>query len=312
MNSENRKLLENNSKVRKVTLVGMVVNTILSIVKIIIGFVGFSSAMVADGIHSFSDTLTDIVVLIGIKFSKQPADKDHNYGHEKYETIAITIISFFLIIVGIEIIRNGISKITDLYNGIEFESPKMIALYASVASILVKELLFQYTIKYSNKLESRLLRANAWHHRSDAFSSIGAFIGIGGAILLGDKWIILDPIASIIVALFIFKVAYNIIKPAINELTEKAIPDELRDKIKSIIESQEGIEGYHHLHTRTMGNKIIIEMHIFVDKEMSVLEAHNVASILEEKIRDNLNTKILFTTHIEPYNEKRANSFKNW
>lgn len=295
-----------NKSIRKVTLIGFIVNAILTTFKIIAGIIGRSGAMVADGVHSLSDFMTDIVVLIGIRYTSQPEDEDHNYGHYKYETIATAIISLFLFVVGFEIIKGGIENIIAYSKGIAIASPGIIAFIAAAASIIVKEWMYQYTMIYSRKFKSAVVKANAWHHRSDAFSSIGTLLGIGGAIFLGGKWAILDPIAAVIVSLFIFKVAFEILKPAIAELTEKAIPKEETKKIISIINNYEGCLGYHHLRTRTLGKRSVVEAHIFVDKQMSVDDSHTIATNLEKRIKAELGENMVITIHIEPYDEKRA------
>jgi len=297
---------QENMTIKKVTVIGFFINAVLSIFKILAGFVGRSGAMIADGIHSLSDFLTDIVVLIGIKLTAQPEDKCHNYGHYKFETVATAMISVFLLIVGFEIVKTGINNIIAFFKGEVIGSPGYIALIAAGVSIIAKEGLYRYTVLYAKKLKSDIVKANAWHHRSDAFSSIGTLIGIGGAIFLGEKWRILDPIASIIVSILIFKVAIEILKPAIDVLTEKALPEEDREKIINIINGEDGVKGFHHLRTRSMGKRSVIAVHIFVDKILSVEESHDIAEKLENDITDQFDKNMVITIHIEPYDEAKA------
>lgn len=191
---------------KKVTLVGFVINAILTVFKVFAGLQGRSAAMLADGVHSLSDFFTDIVVLIGFKFTEKPEDEDHNYGHGKYETLATLVISLALVFVGFKILASGISNIYGvLIQGKTLEKPGVIALVAAIISIISKELLYHYTKGIGQRIKSSAVIANGWHHRSDAFSSMGTFIGIGGAIFLGNKWIILDPIASVIVSFLSLK-----------------------------------------------------------------------------------------------------------
>lgn len=301
-------IVSDNKDIKKVTVVGFVVNVILSVVKVLAGIIGRSGAMVADGVHSLSDSLTDIVVLIGIRYTNQPPDKCHNYGHDKYETLATVIISIFLIVVGVEIIKNGVNGIISVIQGNVLPEPSYIALIAAVASIAVKELLYRYTMHYGKKTSSRMLKANAWHHRSDVLSSMGALVGISGAIFLGNNWTVLDPIASVVVSVFIFKVAYQILKPAIDELMDRALPEEDKNNIIKLIEDSADIMGYHHLRTRSMGRKSLVEVHIFVDSNLTVVKSHAIASELEVSIRGLLNNNTVITTiHIEPYDKDKAN-----
>jgi cation diffusion facilitator family transporter len=286
---------------RKITFIGFWINAILTAFKIFAGIVGNSGAMIADGIHSLSDFLTDIAVLIGFRLSEKPEDDCHNYGHDKYETLVTVIISVFLIIVGFEILKSGIANIMITIKGGNLEKPGMIALVAAAISIATKEFLYQYTIIVANKINSSAIKANAWHHRSDAFSSIGTLIGIGGAIVLGNKWTILDPLASVIVSVFIFKVAFEILLPAVNELMESSLSKEEIEQIKSIITSSEGIIKYHKLRTRKIGAKVVAEFHILLDGDVDLKSAHDIATDIEIKLRNIFGKSSIITIHIEPY-----------
>ncbi len=286
----------------KITWIGFFINMILSVGKIMAGIFGKSAAMLADGVHSFSDFVTDLVVIAFIKVSSKAKDDDHRYGHGKYETFATLIISIALIVVGAGILSNGIHKIIDSFNGIQLEKPTYLALIAAAVSIISKEILFRCTNKVGKKIKSDAVVANAWHHRSDAFSSIGTLLGISGAMFLSQQWRILDPIASIIVSIFIFIAALKIIIPAINELLDHALPKEIEDQMSEAILAVDGVKAMHHLDTRKNGNSYVIDVHIKVDKDLSVLIGHNIASNVEEALRDRYpDNQVMTSVHIEPY-----------
>jgi cation diffusion facilitator family transporter len=288
---------------KKITLVGFFINALLVVLKLIAGIIGRSGAMVADAVHSLSDFLTDIVVLIGFKLTSKPEDECHNYGHDKYETIATVIISLALAIVGYQILKSGVTNVLLVLKGENLPKPGMIALIAAVISIISKELLYRYTVIKGKKINSSSVIANAWHHRSDAFSSIGTMIGIGGAIILGQRWTILDPIASIIVSLFIFKVAYDIFIPSINELVERSLSDEERLRIETLIKEFHDIKDYHKLRMRKLGTKTVIECHIMVDETLNIKEAHDISTEMESKIKNLIGDISIITIHIEPFCE---------
>lgn len=289
--------------IRNVTLMGSVVNLLLTAGKIIAGILGKSSAMIADGVHSLSDLVTDIIVLIFIRISGKEQDKNHQYGHGKYETFATMLISFALMIVGAGILWTGGKKVLDSINGIVIEQPGYIALYAALISIVAKEVLYRYTKVIGVKVNSQAMVANAWHHRSDAFSSIGTALGISGAIFLGEKWRILDPIAGIIVSLFILKVAWDIANPSIKELLESALPEETETEIIEIIKNTSGVKGFHNLKTRKIGSIFAIEVHIKVEKELTVESSHQIATQVEKSLRGKLGSKSHIGIHIEPFYE---------
>jgi cation diffusion facilitator family transporter len=286
---------------KKVTLVGFVVNVVLTIFKIFAGIQGKSAAMLADGIHSLSDFFTDIVVLVGFKFTEKPEDDDHNYGHGKYETLATVIIGIALFLVGYKIFSSGVGNIyAVLFKSVSLPKPTSIALIAAISSIFSKELLFRYTKAVGEKINSSAVIANGWHHRSDAFSSIGTLVGIGGAMLLGHRWTILDPVASVLVSFFIFKVAFEILMPAIKELTEVSLCDSELKFIEDTINNCEQILNYHHLRTRKIGNRVAIEVHLMFDKRMTLYEAHEHASEIEREIKSHFGALSIITTHLEP------------
>ncbi len=287
--------------IRNATLVGSVFNLLLTVGKIIAGIVGKSSAMIADGVHSLSDLVTDIIVLVFIKISGKERDKDHQYGHGKFETFATMLISFTLMVVGAGIFWTGSKKVFDSINGVVLEQPGYIALYAALISIVTKEGLYWYTKIIGEKVNSQAMVANAWHHRSDAFSSIGTALGISGAILLGEQWRVLDPIAGIIVSIFIFKVAWSIANPSIRELLESALPEEIENEISEIIKNTPGVKAFHQLKTRKVGAIFAIEVHVKVDKELTVESSHEIATQIEKSLRIKLGNQSHIGIHIEPY-----------
>ena len=214
----------------KVTWVGSIINLLLLAFKFVAGIVGNSAAMVADAVHSFSDFVTDIIVIVFVRISGKPQDDGHDYGHGKYETLATAIIGLILFFVGIGILYNGATSVIDTLGGKPLAKPSIWALIVAAISILSKEILYRYTIYNGKRLNSQALIANAWHHRSDALSSIGTLIGIGGAIYLGEQWRILDPIAAIVVSIFIMKVAVQLLKPCVDELLERSLPADIEKK----------------------------------------------------------------------------------
>ncbi|OPY21330.1 MAG: ferrous iron efflux protein F [Methanomethylovorans sp. PtaU1.Bin073] len=285
----------------KVTTNGMIVNIILTLFKFIAGILGNSAAMIADAIHSLSDFITDIVVIVGLKVAEKPADNSHHYGHGKIETLCAAFVGIVLFIIGLEIFFSGLSKIILVINGGRLEQPGMIAFVAAVFSIITKELLYRYTLNYANKVKSDAMVANAWHHRSDAFSSVGTMLGIGGAIVLGGKWALLDPIAAVILSFFIFKVAFDITYKNTNELTEAAPPKDIIEDIQHIITSTDGVKDFHKLKTRRLGNNIATDVHIQVDMNLSLIEAHDICSEVEKRFREKYGNDSILYIHCEPY-----------
>ena len=244
--------MERQKQIYKVTLAGGAVNVALLVFKFVAGILGHSAAMIADAIHSLSDFVTDLIVLVFVHISGKPQDKSHDYGHGKYETLALTIIGIALMIVAVGIFYNGAIRIADWCKGEELEAPGMLALWAALVSIVLKELTYRYTIHHARKLESSALEANAWHHRSDALSSIGTAVGIGGAVLLGQRWAVLDPIASVIVGAFIVKVAVDLILRGMRDLLEHSLPDEIEDEIMKIAQSEPDVIEPHDLLMTTL------------------------------------------------------------
>ena len=287
-------------QIYKVTAVGSVVNIFLTAFKFVAGILGRSSAMVADAVHSLSDLLTDIIVIVFVRTASKPVDRNHKYGHGKFETLATLIVGFLLIIVGIGILVAGIKNCIAFLQGAAGERPGMIALIAAVLSIVLKEGVYRYTVNRGRKIDSPVLIANAMHHRSDAFTSVATLIGVAGAFFLGQKWLILDPLAAIIVSFFICKSGYEVVKPSINELLEKSLPQETEKEIRRLLLSVPGIEGVHKLKTRKIGNKIAIEAHTEMDGKMSLEEAHRIATAAENKLRKHFGRKTHVGIHMEP------------
>lgn len=296
--------IDREKKAARVTWVGFFTNLILSAAKIVAGVVGRSSAMVADGIHSLSDFVTDFIVIIFIKISAKNEDSDHPYGHGKFETFATMLISFALFIVAIGIFYSGSVKIYEVLNGRTIERPTYLALVMAAVSIVVKEGLYWYTIIVGRKIDSPAVIANGWHHRSDAFSSIGTLIGISGAMFLGERWRILDPITSVIVGIFIIGVAYKLARPSIQELLEMSLPQEIEQNIEQKIQATPGVITFHHLRTRKNGNAFIIDMHIKVDARSSIVEAHDIATHVENNLKAAFGKHTQVNVHIEPYQPK--------
>ena len=286
----------------KITILSIIWNIVLTVIKISAGVLGNSNAIIADGLHSASDILTSIGVLIGNKISKSPNDKEHNYGHEKAETLVALLLSIVLIFVALKI---GYGGIISLINIDKIKVPTILPLIVSVISILIKEYQYRITIKVANKINSPALKADAWHHRSDALSSIAAFIGIGGAII-GFK--ILDSLASIVVALFVSKVGLDILLKSANELMDLSIGKEYEDKIISIAKNTQGVEDILDLRTRKYGSMAYVDLVICVDKNLTVYKGHDIASNLEDIILKNMDFIKGITVHVEPYLNENKNS----
>ncbi len=287
-------------EIYKVTLWGSVCNALLVAFKFIAGIMGNSSAMVADAVHSLSDFLTDILVIVFVHISAKPQDKGHDYGHGKYETVASFLIALGLLAVAVGIIVSGAKKMAAWLNGTELEAPGQIALWAALLSIALKEILFQYTVRRGQAIESQAMIANAWHHRSDAISSIGAALGIGGALVLGDRWTILDPLASIAVGALLIKTSIELLRGSMNELTESSLPEETEQEIMDIIRSVADVSDPHKLQTRRIGNQIAIEVHVRMSGDTSLKDAHEHASLIEHKLRERFGEHTHVNVHMEP------------
>ena len=289
----------------RITFVGSVGNLILLLFKFVAGIWGHSSAMLADAVHSLSDFVTDVVVIVFVNISSKPKDAGHDYGHGKYETLATSIIGLALLVVGVSLFWDSLHKVFDYWVlGEPLESPGWIALMAALVSILIKELLFQITYRVGKRQNSQAVIANAWHHRSDALSSIGTTLGIGGAILLGQDWHVLDPLAAMVVSVFIVKVSLELMIPAINDLLEQSLPKEVENEILSIISENPKVKEPHNLRTRRIGNDFAIEVHIRVDGDMSVREAHALTKEIERKLYQKYGNTTHVVIHVEPFRPK--------
>ncbi len=287
-------------RIYRVTLLGMFVNMILFVFKLVAGFLGRSGAMIADAVHSASDFATDVVVLAFVRISAKPRDDDHKWGHGKYETLASLIIGVALFAVGVEILLDSAEKIKAVTEGEVLPRPGAIAIIAAAVSIVAKEALYQWTVRVGKKTESSSVVANAWHHRSDALSSIGALLGIGAAYFLGEKWRIADPIAAIVVAALIIKVAIDLCSTALAELLEKSLPKEVEEEILAIILATPNVYKPHNLRTRRIGSDIAIEVHIRVDGNMSVFASHEISKEIERALRARFGERTAVAIHIEP------------
>lgn len=287
-------------EITRVTLVGSVVNLLLVALKAVAGIAGHSAAMVADAIHSLSDFLTDIVVIVFVGISARPQDEGHDYGHGKFETVATLFIGLALAAAAIGIVVSGATKLAAWLQGEALPSPGRLALWAALASIVAKEILYRYTIFTGRKLNSKALEANAWHHRSDALSSIGAAIGIGGAIFLGDRWTVLDPLASIVVGAMLVKVAWDLLGPCFRELTDSSLPAETEQKMLSVIASVPGVSNPHDLRTRQIGSHVAAEVHILLPPDITLKEAHEVADEVERQFHAQFGEESHLIVHMEP------------
>lgn len=292
--------MDRSKEIYKVTLIGGIVNVVLLIFKFVAGFVGNSAAMIADAVHSLSDFVTDVIVLVFVRISGRPKDKSHDYGHGKYETLAITIVGLALLLVSVEIVYGGILKIVAWANGETLESPGMLALWAALLSVVMKEGVYRYSMSRARALNSQAVEANAWHHRSDALSSIGTSLGIGGAVCLGADWAVLDSLASVVVGFFIVRVSISLLRGSIGDLMEQSLPDEVENEILRLAASVEGISEPHDLRTRRIGNHYAIELHILVDGDIPLREAHDKASEVEELLRKHYGNDTHIAVHVEP------------
>lgn len=292
--------MQRKSEIRRITLWGAVVNLLLTAGKLVAGALGHSAAMVADGVHSLSDLISDVVVLAFTHISAKGKDRDHSFGHGKFETLATLIISIILVIVGGKLMSEGIRSIIDIINGAVLPRPGIIALAAAAVSIAAKEILYHVTMKTGKRVQSPVVIANAWHHRSDALSSIGSLLGIGGAIILGSKWTILDPIVSCAISIAIIIVAFRMAMPSIAELLEASLPEEIENQITATASAVEGVRDLHELKTRRNGISFIIDAHMTVDPDISIVEAHNIATRVEEALRAKFGSETQISIHMEP------------
>ena len=291
--------MKNNEKIAiRVSVISIILNCLLTLIKFISGVISKSSAMISDSVHSLSDVLSTFVVIIGVKIANKKADSDHPYGHERIECVSAIILSGMLFIIGALIGINGIKNVTNSSNLV---MSGVLALIASIISIISKEAMYQYTIRVSKKINSAALKADAWHHRSDALSSIGSFIGILGS-RLGFK--IFDPLASVIISLCIIKVSIDIFKDAIDKMVDKSCDKEVIDKVISVIEKNESVKNIDDIKTRQFGNKAYVDVEISVDENLLLKDAHKVAEEIHNSVENEINIVKHCMVHVNPYEVK--------
>lgn len=284
----------------RVTIAGSIINILLLAFKFAAGILGHSAAMIADAIHSLTDFVTDAIVLIFVRLGSKPTDHDHDYGHGKYETLASAIIGVSLLVVGMMICYSGVTKTYHAVCGEPLQQPGFIALAAAVASVVLKEWAYRFTVRVGRRCHSEAVVANAWHHRSDALSSVGTTVGIGGAIILGDKWAVLDPLTAIVVSFFIMKAAWSVLSKAVGELTDGSLPKETEDEIEKIVSEDKDISVVHNLCTRRIGDRIAIEMHVRMPGETSLYVAHHHATEIEKRLKQRFGADTHISIHLEP------------
>lgn len=284
----------------RVTIAGSIINILLLAFKFAAGILGHSAAMIADAIHSLTDFVTDAIVLVFVRLGSKPTDHDHDYGHGKYETLASAIIGVSLLVVGMMICYSGVTKTYHAMCGEPLQQPGFIALVAAVASVVLKEWAYRFTVRVGRHCHSEAVVANAWHHRSDALSSVGTTVGIGGAIILGEKWAVLDPLTAIVVSFFIMKAAWSVLSKAVGELTDGSLPKETEDEIEKIVSEDKEVSVVHNLCTRRIGNRIAIEMHVRMPGETSLYEAHHHATEIEHRLKQRFGADTHISIHLEP------------
>lgn len=286
---------------RRVTWVGFWMNALLGVAKVLAGVFGRSAAMVADGVHSFSDVVTDVIVLVFVGIGRRKANVEYQYGHGKFETFATMLLAVILCVVGVMFFVDGAEKTWHAMHGMAIPSPGWIAPVTALVSIMAKEWLYRYTRKAGEKIHSAVVVANAWHHRSDAFSSLATLAGVAGAMFFGEHWRVLDPLAAMIVSVFIVVVSVKIGKPAVQELLEVSLPADVVKGMYGIIGATPGVEAFHHFASRRNGNRMIVDLHIKVEPGITVERAHYIATEVENRLKGAYGQDMLVTIHIEPY-----------
>lgn len=290
-------------KANRVTIEGLVLNIGLTILKMFAGVLSHSGAIIADAFHSLSDMSTDLALLWGVKAASEPADDEHQYGHGRIETMVSAGIGIFLFAVAGAIFFEGAYKIFSALRGDELLEPGWFACLAALISIVSKEWIYRRTIAVGREIESSALIANAWHHRSDALSSLGVMVGIFGAIVLGDRWRILDPIAAVVVSVMIIKVAFSIVGESFDELMEGSLDDHQEQEIIDIANAVEGASDAHKLRTRRIGRSIAIELDVRVHQDLNIDQGHQIATAVENAIKKRFGKQTFVSVHIEPLNE---------
>ena len=290
------------NKVSTITIIG---NIALSLLKLFAGIVAHSNAMISDAIHSASDVFSTFVVIIGIRLASKKPDKEHPYGHERLECVAAIVLAIVLLITGLGI---GIEAFKTILQGNSdnIQTPGILALIAAIISIASKEAMYWYTRYHAKRIDSSALMADAWHHRSDALSSVGTSVGIGGAILLGDQWTILDPLTAVAVSGFIVWEAVRLIRESVGDLLEASLPDEVEQQISCLVCEEPGVSGLHNLRTRRIGDHYAIEMHVRMPGAMTLYEAHRHATAIEQNIKHAFGSSTHVIVHLEPLKENGA------
>ncbi len=289
-----------NSIEKRCTLVGMTSDICLSALKIVTGIVGHSSAILADGIHSISDTVTDALVYAMVRLSGKGVDERYRYGRGKFETLAAFLISIILVVVALGLMTEGAKDVWEAFNGGTLERPHDIALIVGIVAVVVKEGLYHYTRLKGRKTNSSALKAYAWHHRADALSTAATLVGVAGAMFLGEHWRVLDPIAAIAVSVLILVLAYRLGRPAVEELLEVSLPQEEQDKIAGIVNGIDGVKAFHNLRTRRNGNLRVVDLHIKVDGDLTVAQSHDITRRIEQQLAASLGD-VMANIHVEPY-----------
>ena len=284
--------------VKKLSVVGILGNVLLAAFKLLAGILGKSGAMVSDAVHSLSDVFATLIAYFGVRMSQQKEDKEHPYGHERLECVASLILSLILAGTGIGIGYTGIQKL--FFNREAIEVPTILPLIAAVVSIVVKEGMFWYTMYYAKRLDSPAFKADAWHHRSDALSSVGSFIGIGMARM---GLTIMDPIASLLICILIIKVAFDIFQDALNKMLDTSCGIAFEQKIRTFVESQDGVRKIDLMRTRQFGNKIYIDLEIAVKRDISLIEAHSIAERVHDAVEKEFPNVKHVMIHVNPEDE---------
>ncbi len=296
----NQHATRQNREEKRCTLVGMTFDIGLSALKIASGILGRSSAILADGIHSISDTVTDALVYAMVRLSGKGIDERYRYGRGKYETLAAFLISIILVVVALGLMVEGVQDVWSSFHGETLERPRNIALIVGIIAVVVKESLYHYTRLKGRKTGSSALKAYAWHHRADALSTAATLLGVAGAMFLGERWRMLDPLAAIAVSVLILVLAYRLGRPAIEELLEVALPQDEQDKIAAIVTATPGVKAFHNLRTRRNGNLRVVDIHVKVDGELSVVQSHDITRSIERQLIEALG-EVMTNIHVEPY-----------
>lgn len=287
-------------QIESVTLWGAVCNVVLTVVKFIAGTLSGSAAMVADAVHSLSDLISDAIVLVFARVSSRQCDHGHSYGHGRFETLATLAVSLLLLVVAGEMLAHAVRQIVAVSRGQTITTPGLVALWAALLSILTKEALYQWTARVGKRISSPVMIANAWHHRTDAISSVASAAGIAGAAFLGGGWAILDPLVGGIISIVILVVGVKMAVPALMELTDASLPEQTETQIRTIMSGVEGVHSVHQLRTRQMGHYFVVDAHVVVDSSLTVAEAHLITDRIEAALRDTYGHETHISLHVEP------------